>query len=795
MSSRPGSSPAAAARRDIEVELARWRAVLDCARDAIISIDSSGCVTLFNRSAEEIFGYAAREVLGRNVGMLMRSPHGKQHDDYLEAYRQTGIAKAIGRIRYVEARRKGGEVFPIELSVSEARVGDEILYTAILRDVSERKEIEEARARLAAIVESTNVAIVGTDLDGRITSWNLGAARLYGYGADEVLGHDVSLLVPEDRHAELADELGRVRRGDRVTQRQAVRLRKDGGTIEVLLDASPIHGREGEIVGISSIASDLSELKHAERRLAAQYAITRVLASATSLAEASHAILSTIAELAEWEVGELWHADLDSGLLLLSGAWRAPTVAGDGFERLTRGATFARGEGLPGRVWASGEPLWIDDLSSAPEFMRVAEAARLGMRSFFAFPIPGAGRTTAVVAFLARRPRPPDRLVLDLLWSLRRQIGDFIERKRAEELVRENEARFHAFMSHNPSVAYVKDGAGRYVYVNATFERTFRLPFESIRGKTDAEIWPADVADRVRANDLVVMAENRALELSEGIPVPEGGDREWLVSKFPIEESSGRRLLGTTAIDVTERRRAEQRLRELERSAQRRERLADIGAITAKIAHDLGNPLTGISLQARLILNRARREPNQPLSSIVESAEQFQSEIARLEGLLRGLLGFARDQRLDLRATDLREVLGEVYRLWQPVATARNIDLSLDLAPDVPRPRVDSGQLRRVFDNLVKNAFEAIDRERGAVRIVLSPPSGGRVRVSVADTGPGIADGVELFSLFETTKPEGSGLGLALSRQIVLAHGGDIQCERLSPHGTAFHVDLPLGDS
>jgi PAS domain S-box-containing protein len=793
--SEASSSAAATALHDLEVEVARWHAFLDSARDGIISIDAAGRIALFNRGAERIFGYSAGEMLGRSLNVLMPSPHLEQHDDYLEAYRRTGVAKAIGRVRYVEARRKSGEVFPVELCVSEARVGGEVFYTAVVRDVSDRKEIEEARARLAAIVESTSVAIVGKDLEGRITAWNLGAERLYGYRADEVLGRSVSMLVPEDRRVELAEELARARRGEHVPQRQTIHRRKDGSSIEVLLDVSPMRGREGEIVGISSIASDLSELKRTERRLAAQHAITRSLASATSVAEASPAILATIAELADWQVGELWCADFDSGLLLLSGAWQAPTIGGAGVERFSRGATFERGEGLPGLVWASGEPLWIEDLSSARGFPRQQEAARLGLRSFFAFPIPGVGRTVGVLAFFARWPNGSDALVLDLVRSVSHQIGDFIERKRAEDLIRENEARFQAFMSHNPSVAYLKDGAGRYVYVNATFERTFRVSFESIRGKTDAEIWPPEVAARVRANDLVVMAENRAVELSEVIPIPDGGDREWLVFKFPIEESSGRRLLGGVAIDVTERRRAEQRLRELERSAQRRERLADIGAITAKIAHDLGNPLTGISLQARLILNRARREPDEPLASIVGGVEQFQSEIARLEGLLRGLLSFARDQRLELRETDLAVVLEEVYRLWQPVAAARNVELSLDIAPNMPRPKADAGQLRRVFDNLLKNAFEAIDADGGAVQIVLSAARPGRIRVSIADTGPGIAEGVEPFALFETTKPQGSGLGLALSRQIVLAHGGDIQFERLAPHGTTFHVDLLLGDS
>src|SRR4051812_37998122 len=125
-------------RHDLELADARWRAVLATARDAIISIDAEGRVTLFNPAAEEMFGYTAAEVVGQNVNMLMPSPYFDEHDEYLRHYQATREARAIGRVRNVHARRNNGELFPIELSVSESSVGNEVLYTAIIRDVGER---------------------------------------------------------------------------------------------------------------------------------------------------------------------------------------------------------------------------------------------------------------------------------------------------------------------------------------------------------------------------------------------------------------------------------------------------------------------------------------------------------------------------------------------------------------------------------------------------------------------------------------------------------------------------------
>lgn len=129
---------AADALQALGLNEARWQAVLGSAQDAIISIDQHGTVTLFNRGAERMFGYSADEVIGRNLIMLMPAPYRDEHAEYVAHYERTGAAKAIGRIRDVHALRKSGEVFPIELSVSEARYGADRIYTAIIRDVSER---------------------------------------------------------------------------------------------------------------------------------------------------------------------------------------------------------------------------------------------------------------------------------------------------------------------------------------------------------------------------------------------------------------------------------------------------------------------------------------------------------------------------------------------------------------------------------------------------------------------------------------------------------------------------------
>jgi signal transduction histidine kinase len=133
-----------------------------------------------------------------------------------------------------------------------------------------------------------------------------------------------------------------------------------------------------------------------------------------------------------------------------------------------------------------------------------------------------------------------------------------------------------------------------------------------------------------------------------------------------------------------------------------------------------------------------------------------------------------------------------VVELWRPVAERHGIRLEIGGAPAIERFDADRGKLRRVLDNLVKNAIEAIGEGPGEVTITTSVSGSEKLRISIEDTGCGIPENVQVFRLFETTKPDGSGLGLPVSKQILIAHGGNLVFDARSPHGSVFHVELPL---
>jgi len=257
-------------------------AIIDSAVDAIILIDAQGRIETFNPAAERLFDYREAEVVGRNVTMLMPSPYREEHDGYLARYLATGEARIIGIGREVRALRRDGATFPIRLSVGEMTVGGERKFTGIVHDLSERVALEErlrtSEERWRAIIESAVDGIVVIDAEGRIEAFNPAAERLFGYAESEVLGRNVTVLMPSPYREEHDRYLARYLTTGQAKiigiGREVTARRRDGTTF-------PVHLSVGEMTvagarTFTGIVHDLSARVRMEEQLREQASLVRL---------------------------------------------------------------------------------------------------------------------------------------------------------------------------------------------------------------------------------------------------------------------------------------------------------------------------------------------------------------------------------------------------------------------------------------------------------------------------------------------------------------------------------------
>ena len=247
---------------------ARLQSVVDTAVDGVILIDASGSILMFNPACESLFGYHADDVIDKNVKILMPSPYHEEHDLYLSNYHRTGERKIIGIGREVIGRRKDGTTFPMDLSVGEVKEeGNKSVFVGIIRDLTARKQAEmtirEGAARLRMVADTAVDGLILIDEPGSVLMFNKACERLFGYDADEVIGQNVKLLMPEPYHAEHDRYLQNYRRTRERKVigigREVVGRRKDGTTFP--MDLSVGEGEEGGRPIFVGIIHDISERK------------------------------------------------------------------------------------------------------------------------------------------------------------------------------------------------------------------------------------------------------------------------------------------------------------------------------------------------------------------------------------------------------------------------------------------------------------------------------------------------------------------------------------------------------
>jgi PAS domain S-box-containing protein len=836
---------------------ARVRAILDTAVDAIITIDERGVVESLNPAAERLFGYPACELIGQNVKRLMPAPYREEHDRSLGNYLATGRKRIIGGGREVVGLRKDGTTFPMELTVSEVQLDARRLFTGIVRDISERKRAEaasrEQEFRVRAILDHAFQFIGMLSPEGILLEGNRTALQFAGVEAGAVIGKPFWETPWWSHSVEMQDRLraavARAAAGEFI-RFEATHPGPTGRLHYVDFSLSPVTDSAGNVVMLIPEGRDITERKRTEQQEAVQHALTRILAEADSLQQATSRILQTTCEQLNWALGALFVVDRAEGVLRCLQTWHAPQAALVEFADLTHRIVFLPGVGVPGRVWASRLPVWVPDVCSDPHFPRLPAAVREGIHAALAFPIIVDDEVSGVIEFFSTDMRQEERDLLGRIGALGNQIGQFIQRKRAEEDLRKaKEAAEAANVALRERVRLLELGTEiglalvRKTSLTTMLQRCAEALVRHLDGAF-ARIWTLSASGETLELQAsagmythldgphgkvavgkykigLIARECKPHLTNQVVGDPRVSDQEWarregmvafaghpliveggllgVVAMFARHALSAATLaaLGSVADLIAvgiSRKRTEEALVRSELEAQAANRAKS--EFLASMSHEIRTPMNGVLGMTRLALD-TELPPRQR-----EYLDMAHRSAESLLDILNDILDFSKIEAgkltLDAVPFSVREWVGDVVRDMAIRAHARNLELTCELDSEVPDALTgDPGRLRQVLLNLVSNAIKFTDEGEVDLRVQRVSGTNGDVELqfSVRDTGSGIPpDRLDrIFEAFEqadtsiTRTHGGTGLGLTISARLVAMMGGALAVESAVGVGSTFH--------
>jgi two-component system sensor kinase FixL len=245
----------------------RFRLVVEAAPNAMVMVNPAGEIVMVNAEAERVFGYKRAELLGQPVEMLVPARFRDHHPGMRTAFFADPRPRAMGAGRDLYGLKSDGSEFPVEIGLNPIETDEGTMVLSAIVDITERKTAELALRWLAAIVESSDDAIIGKTLDGIVTSWNKAAERTFGYTSTEMIGQSILRLAVPERVDDMTEILNRIKRGERVSHYETVRRHKNGTALDVSLSVSPIYDADGHLIGASKVARDITVAKRTETAL------------------------------------------------------------------------------------------------------------------------------------------------------------------------------------------------------------------------------------------------------------------------------------------------------------------------------------------------------------------------------------------------------------------------------------------------------------------------------------------------------------------------------------------------
>ncbi len=723
--------------------------------DVVCHVAADGTLLYVSPSCREMLGYSADELVGTS-GYLNIHPDDRQRIG--TAVASAGASESQPPVEY-RMRRKDGTLVWVEATwrkLHEAGAGEAGQMVVVVRNIQRRKEAEQDRARLAALVQSTDDAIIGSTPEGVIESWNAAAERMYGYTEAEIVGRPIDVLVFLDRAGPMAEQLAQIRRGRRIDHFQAVHCTKQGRELRVSVRLSPVKDETGKLIGLSMIARDVGRERDIEKALQQRESLLR---------EAGR-----IARVGGWEY------DVRSGEL----AWTEEVY---------------RIHEVPLAHRPSAEEAVDFYAPEARPIIRQAVRAAAERGKPFDVELPlitakGAHRWIHAIG----RPVTEDGRVVKVAGIFQ----DVTERKRSERELVQSERRYRLlFEMESDALFMIERDSGRILMANPSAARMYG--------------YSQGALEQMKIVDLSAEPEKTSKTTGEefATTVPLRYHRKQDGTVFPVEISIRTflwegRLVHLEAIrDISRRLKDQEALRAAKDEAEAANRSKS--EFLANVSHEIRTPMTAILGFADLLA-----DPRLPGDTRKRHVATIQKNGRTLLRLINDILDLSKIEagRIDIKngPVALPVVVDDVLSVVLPELQRK--ELWLRVAYDSSLPSViqtDAVRLRQILVNLVGNAVKFT--EQGSVTITsrsTAASGGGRtVEITVADTGIGIGrDRIgEIFEPFtqidssDTRRFGGTGLGLAVSRRLARMLGGDIEVQSEPGVGSVFHLTLQAADS
>jgi PAS domain S-box-containing protein len=741
---------------------AKYRGLMEAAPDAMVVVNTDGEIVLLNVQAEKQFGYHRDELLGQKVTNII--PEGFAERLIADDLRSTedALAQQIGTGIELNALRKDGSEFPIEIMLSPLESAEGMLVTAAIRDISVRKAAEKVLAQMEGkyrgLMEAAPDAMVVVNQSGKIVLLNVQAEKQFGYRRDELLGQRVTNIIPEGfaerlvaddlRSAEdaLAQEIG--------TGIELTGQRKDASEFPIELMLSPLESAEGML--ITAAIRDISVRRNAEKVLAQMEGKYR------GLLEAAPDAMVVVNQ---------------GGEIVLLNLQAEKQFGYRRDELLGQKVTNIIPEGFAERLVA-------DDLRSSED----ALAQEIG---------------TGIELNALRKDGSefPIELMLSPLDStegtlITAAIRDITVRRNAEKHLAQMEGRYRGLLEAAPDPMVVVNQGGEIVLLNLQAEKQFGYRRNELLGQKVTNIIPQGFAERLIADGLRSAEDALAQQIGTGIEL---SGRRKDRTEFPIELmlsplGGAEGILVTAAIrNIGVRKTAEahllQKVKELNRSNE------ELGQFAYIASHDLQEPLRMVASYTQLLSRRYKGKLDTDADEFIAYAVDGAT---RMQRLIQDLLAYS---RVGTKGKELLKTSSEIA-LQTALSNLRGaIEESGALVTYDPLPSVmaDETQLIQLFQNLVGNAIKY--QNPGIPKVHVAAMNGGKqYRFSVKDNGLGIDPQYfeRIFGMFQRLHKReefaGTGIGLAICKKIVERHGGQISVESQPGRGSTFRFALTGGD-